>query len=374
MRREKLARRFVPGTRAWFIALAVLLFLITLALLACNAAENDKPDAGESATRPGNGEASTPGAIKPVSVRVQRVEPTTIRDILVLPGQTEAIQDVALAAEHAGQVEWVGPAEGQPVTKGELIAKIDAAALEAELGRAKASLALAEDQARRRQLLFDGHVLSREELDESLTQRTLAKGTAREVQVNYEKGMVRSPIDGVVNTWHVDPGEYVAVGDPLAVLVNVSRVHIKVNVPELDVRYLAPGQPVFVTVDAYPGDTWTGSIEFVAFKADSATKTFLVKVLVDNADSRIRPGMIARAAFLRRAIEGAITAPLFSVVDKGGERVVFVEVDGKAQARTVSLGVLEQERVQLTDGVKLGENLIVSGQTEVEDGMRVQVQ
>jgi membrane fusion protein (multidrug efflux system) len=84
--------------------------------------------------------------------------------------------------------------------------------------------------------------------------------------------------------------------------------------------------------------------------------------------------MIARVAFLRRAIPDALVAPLFALVDKGGERILFVEKDGVAHARTVSIGIIELDRVQITRGLNVGDHLIVTGQTEVEEGMKVQVQ
>ncbi|MCX5878913.1 MAG: efflux transporter periplasmic adaptor subunit, partial [Deltaproteobacteria bacterium] len=115
-------------------------------------------------------------------------------------------------------------------------------------------------------------------------------------------------------------------------------------------------------------------IDFVAYKADPATKTFHVKVIVDNPGHDIRPGMIARVAFLRRVIPDALAAPIFSIVDKGGERILFVEKDGVVQARTISIGAIEGDKVQITKGLQPGDHLIVTGQTEVEEGMKVQVQ
>jgi membrane fusion protein (multidrug efflux system) len=114
-----------------------------------------------------------------------------------------------------------------------------------------------------------------------------------------------------------------------------------------------------------------GKVDFVAYKADPATKTFHVKVLSDNSDHSIRPGMIARVAFVRRVIPDALAAPLFALVDKGGERILYVEKDGVVHARSVSIGVIEGDRVQITDGLHAGDHLIVAGQTEVEEGMRV---
>ncbi|MBW1802210.1 MAG: efflux transporter periplasmic adaptor subunit, partial [Deltaproteobacteria bacterium] len=96
------------------------------------------------------------------------------------------------------------------------------------------------------------------------------------------------------------------------------------------------------------------------------------RVLIKNPDHDIRPGMIVRVAFLRRVIPDALVAPLFAIVDKGGERLLFVEKDGVAHARTVSIGVIEGDRVQITKGLDPGDHLIVTGQTEVEEGMKVQ--
>ena len=95
-------------------------------------------------------------------------------------------------------------------------------------------------------------------------------------------------------------------------------------------------------------------MDFVSYKADPATKTFLVRILVDNAKHAIRPGMIARAIFQRRNIPDALVAPLFALMDKGGERILFVEKDGTARARTVSVGIIEGDRVQITSGLEIG--------------------
>ena len=81
--------------------------------------------------------------------------------------------------------------------------------------------------------------------------------------------------------------------------------------------------------------------------------------------------MIGRVVFQRRVITDAVAIPLFAIVDKGGERIVFIEKDGVAQSRTISIGVIEGDRIQITSGLDFGDHLIVKGHTEVEDGMKV---
>lgn len=289
----------------------------------------------------------------------------------MLPGETEALHDVRLASDLDGLVEWIRPREGQAVQEEQLIAQIDVSALKAALDRAEASFQLADELYQRRKQLFEREVIAKEEFDRSLTERILALSTLRQARVEYERGFVRSPIDGMVNLLHVDVGECVARGAPVADLVNVDRIKINVNVPELDIRYLSVAQQAMVTIDAFPGKRLPGTINFVAYKADPAAKRFHVRVLTHNPKREVRPGMIARVAFLRRVILNAVAVPLSVLVDKGGERIVFVENDGVTYARTVSIGVIEADRVQITSGLKPGERLIVTGQTEVEEGMRV---
>jgi membrane fusion protein (multidrug efflux system) len=194
------------------------------------------------------------------------------------------------------------------------------------------------------------------------------------MQIEYERGFLKAPLTGTVNHLFVDEGEFVDKGKPFVDLVNVDKIKINVNVPELDVRYLKVGQKTMVRVDAFQDRDLLGVIDFVAYKADPATKTFHVKVIVDNPNHDIRPGMIARVAFLRRIIPDALAAPLFSIVDKGGERILFVEKDGIAHARPISIGVIEGDKIQITKGLEPGDHLIVVGQKEVEEGMKVQVQ
>jgi membrane fusion protein (multidrug efflux system) len=314
---------------------------------------------------------STSPEVPAVPVSVMVMEPVSLRDVIFLPGETEASEDVKVAANTAGRVDWIGPREGQNVSKGDLLAKIDVSALKASLDRAKAAHKLSDDLYQRRSRLYDNKIIAKEELDQSETQRALTLADLAQIKVRYNHGFPKSPITGIVNHLHVEVGEYADVGKPLVEIVNIDRIKINVRVPELDVRFVKKGQQTPIRIDAFPDRTIIGTVDFVSFKADPATKTFLVRSIIDNSDHDIRPGMIGRVAFVRRVISDAVAAPLFTLVDKGGERIVFVEKDGVVESRTISIGVIEGDRVQITSGLYAGDHLIVKGHTEVEDGMKV---
>jgi len=145
-----------------------------------------------------------------VKVSVQIVEPVAVRDVLVLPGETEAWQDVLLPAETGGSVEWIGPVEGAAVSAGELLSKIDVSSLKAALDRMESAYALTDALYQRRKRLAERKIISQEVLDHSETNRSVALANLEQARVEYERGFVRAPIDGVVNRLHVDEGESAA--------------------------------------------------------------------------------------------------------------------------------------------------------------------
>lgn len=346
--------------RKLLIGVTLLILISTIMLVTCKGSEKTQ--------------AAAPQEKKRIKIVVEQVAPRPLRDLLLLPGETEAIHDIKLAADHGGRVEFVGVKEGDTVKAGQVIARIGMQTLSANLDKAQAASKQADDLAARRVDLYKQELISKEELDQINTEKNVARGSLKEAQASFRQGLVLAPVTGIINKLHVDPGEVVSPGDPVADLVNVDSIRINVNVPELDVRYLTKGRKVPIAVDAYPGEHWAGEVEFVAFKADPTTKTFLVRVEIKNKDHRIRPGMLARVVFERQIIKDAITAPLFAILDKGGERLLFVEEKGVARSRNISLGVIEGDRIQILQGLKPGENLIVSGQTEVEDGAEVLAQ
>jgi membrane fusion protein (multidrug efflux system) len=345
---------------------AITLFTITLAALLTAFLFTGCQDQESMAVA-----ENTSPEVPAVPVSVMVMEPVSLRDVIFLPGETEASEDVKVAANTAGRVDWIGPREGQNVSKGDLLAKIDVSALKASLDRAKAAHKLADDLYQRRSRLYANKIIAKEELDQSETQRALALADLAQIKVRYNHGFPKSPITGIINHLHVEVGEYADVGKPLIEIVNIDKIKINVRVPELDVRFVKKGQQTPLKIDAFPDRTLIGTVDFVSFKADPATKTFLVRSIIDNADHDIRPGMIGRVAFVRQVIADAVAAPLFTLVDKGGERIVFVEKDGVAESRTISIGVIEGDRVQITSGLNPGDHLIVKGHTEVEDGMKV---
>jgi len=345
-----------------------LLIPLSLALLLSLSACGSDP---EPAAQP-EAEAAT----RAVPVEVEIVASRDLQERFTLPGSLEAWEDLTLAAEIAGPVDWVGPREGERLKAGAAILTIDSVSQQANLERARVDAEVKRANMERLERLVAEELVSRQEYDNSVTAYEAARQNLELARIALAKSTVRTPIDGVLDARGVERGEYVKAGDPVAVVVQVERLKVLIDVPEKDVRYLKIGEQVEVLqsqIDTGETVQRSGKLVHIAYKADPVTRTYLAKVEVDNRDRQLRPGMIVRIEALRRTIKGAVAVPLYAVVDLEGRKVVFVESQGKALLRPVEIsGVIDGE-VVIRKGLQAGERLIVKGQQLLADDMPVTV-
>jgi membrane fusion protein (multidrug efflux system) len=206
-----------------------------------------------------------------------------------------------------------------------------------------------------------------------VARRQAAQSGLRLADIEMDESVVTSPIAGVVDYLFQEEGEYVRAGDPLARVVQVDRVKFVLGIPERDLPHFNLGDPVLAFVDAYPDRTFAGRIHRIATSADPSTLTFITEVEIDNADSALRPGMMAKAVLIRKMYPQSIAIPLFSVLKEGERHHVFVERDGIAEQREITVGFFEGEHILVTDGLSDGDHLIVVGQRQLDGGEPVQV-
>lgn len=323
------------------------------------------------------GEADPPSAAprKVTNVEVQVVAKESLRQTFTLPGVLEAWEDLRLAAELNGPVKWIGPHEGDRVHKGEQILRIDPETVTADLERDQAEYEKVSRNFERIKELLADKIVSEKEYDEARSACDVARAELRRSEVECEKSTLRSPVDGVLDELLIDRGEYVSIGTPVAVVVDVDRLKALVEVPEKDVPYLRDGEKVNVLPATIDGraQARSGEIIHVAFRADPETRTYLAKIAVDNRNGGLRPGMILRVEFVRRTLEQVVSVPLYAVVDRNGQKAVFVEEAGVAHLRPVKTGAVIGDRVVIDEGVSAGERLIIRGQHLVGDGTAVSI-
>ena len=160
-----------------------------------------------------------------------------------------------------------------------------------------------------------------------------------------------------------------------AVIVKIDKLKVVVEVPEKDVPYTKTGQRVTVFQAGVNGKGVgrPGRIIHVSYLANETTRTYRSKVQIDNSDGYLRPGMIVRVKFVRRVIGDAIVVPLYAVIDKDGQKFVFVVENDTAVKRQVRLGPVINGTVVVFGGITEGEHLVIKGQQLIADGGPVRV-
>ncbi|OHB33960.1 MAG: hypothetical protein A2X84_01510 [Desulfuromonadaceae bacterium GWC2_58_13] len=257
-----------------------------------------------------------------------------------------------------------------------MILKIDPDTRQAALDRTRAECDLRRSSRDRFKTLLDEKLVSAQEFEDASCAYEVAAAEQRQARVALDQSFLKSPVDGVLDRLLVDRGEHVSAGTQVALVVQIDRLKVLVDVPEKDVGYLQLGESMRVvqaTVDGRDRDAFTGELIHLAYKADSVTRTYRAKIAVDNSEGRLRPGMIVRVEAVRRDLPAAIAVPLYALVDQGGRKVAFVAENGVARLREVTTGSIIGDLVVIEAGLSAGERLLVKGQHLVVDGSAIAV-
>lgn len=206
----------------------------------------------------------------------------------------------------------------------------------------------------------------------AVTQAQAALGLAR---TEREKRTVRSPISGVVIDRMVEPGESVMgmAGTPMLRIANIDSVYFKVDVSELDLTRLRPGQSVDVKVDGIPARLFKGAVDKIVPVAKPGSRDFVVHVKIENPSHRLRPGMFARGEILLEVRRNTVVVPAEAIVSRKGSPAVFVAESGRARMRRPKLGLRDEVEAQLLSGVEPGERVVIAGNEALSDGDKISV-
>lgn len=340
----------------------------------------------------------------PAAVAVAPVEKRPLELTQPLVASVEPVTRTILAAEQEGLVSERLFDEGQRVEKGAVLVRMNTdlvkiqrdaaqAALESAQGvleQAKAEQDRAKRELERNRSLYETNVAPEKEfLDAQTAERvanaTVAIETAHVAEQKAEvdrldtilrKSEVRSPLDGVIARRHVEVGQAVRQWDPVAELVQLDPLFVRVYVPEQVISQVRVGEVAHVTIDALGGQTLDGKIEQVLPEADPGSRTFPVKILLPNEQMNVRPGFFARVTLLSRQIEDAVVVPKNAVVTQGQASRVVIAANGQAQVVPVQLLASDGEHFAikpLQGEIKAGDLVVVRGNEMLQPGMPLQV-
>ncbi len=322
---------------------------------------------------PGESSAKAAKEKPPFPVTVMRMRPRRFVDRIVLPGTVEANSDVSLRSQVRGTLIERPVQEGQTVRKGQLVARIDPQDYEDALETANAGLVLAQSVYDRVAKLITTGAATQAERDSAEASLRQAKARKSEAETQLRRTQITSPIDGTVDKLYVEVGELMEDAALVARIIDASLVEIYIAIPEADVRSVRGLKEVKFRVDSAGDDVMTGQVSFVTLAPAEQARVYIMALRVGNQDARLRPGMIVKADVVRQVVDDGLVAPLFAVLPQDKGYAVYVEADGVARRRAVTLGPLRAETVLIRRGLRAGDRLIVQGQRQIEDGQRVQV-
>lgn len=321
-------------------------------------------------------EAARAGAVAverpPVNVVVMELKPGLIRDRLNLPAMVEPWVDLHLLAKIGGEVVEVLATEGDRVSRGDVLAKVDETDYRIAVEAAEASYQQASAALKRSQGLRKQKLISEAEFEEVETRVRLGKADLERARLQLSRCRIEAPISGVVHSLDVEKGTILNVADPVGRILRLDRVKAVVGIPESDVAAARRIEQIEVTIRALDDLRVIGAKHYLASAPESQALLYRLEVALDNADGAILPGMFARAEIVKRE-EVGLAVPLYAVIARDAGQFVYVEENGVAARKEVRLGIIEEWMVQVVEGLTPGSRVLVEGHRNVENGQRVEV-
>ncbi|MGV3508699.1 MAG: efflux RND transporter periplasmic adaptor subunit [Sphingobacteriaceae bacterium] len=307
-----------------------------------------------------------------VAVNTEKVATSDVNLDFSSNGTFAANQDLTLSAENSGRVTRILVDEGSRVSKGQVVARIDADLLNVDVETAKANYQTAVRDLERYESSFKTGGVTQQQLDNAKLNVRTSKARLESANIKSGDANIKAPISGIVNKRFIEQGSYVNAGTQLFEIVDVSKLKLKVTANETQVVNLKVGDRVMIKSNVFPKSSFSGRISFIAPKADNSLN-FPVEVEVsNNAGGQLKAGMYGTAVFDFPEQNAALTVPRSAFVGSVNSNKVYV-LEGKvAKERQVIAGRTFGERVEILDGLKEGETVITSGQINLVDGTEVQ--
>ncbi|MFA5099555.1 MAG: efflux RND transporter periplasmic adaptor subunit [Candidatus Omnitrophota bacterium] len=192
-----------------------------------------------------------------------------------------------------------------------------------------------------------------------------------EVGLTFEKAPVESPISGIVARVLVDIGANVSPQSPVALVVDMDKVKVYLDVSEKYLPNISVGMDAAVTVEAYPDDVFHGTIARISPIVDTATRTCQIEIGIDNKEHKLRSGMYAKVKVVIREYKDALVVLKEAVLGKEPQQYVYVVKEQKAAVRDVITGVRQGPYVQITQGLASGDKVVIMGQQRLREGAAV---
>lgn len=351
-----MTQRFAPSLSPQLAAAALLAAL----LLAGCMQKNEPPEAEDKE------ETAIP-------VEVTSLERGDVAAVYTGTASLETDADALVVAKVGGEVVELLAEEGDRVTEGQVLARLDGDRLRLEMERARANLRKLEQEYNRNVKLFERGLVSSGAFEDLKFELEALRAVYRLAQLEYDYTQIRAPIEGVVAERHIKLGNTITANSPAFRVTALDPLVAYLHIPEREFRRLEKGQAAELRLDAIPGSRFTARVQRVSPVVDPATGTFKVTMEVPDPEGQLKPGMFGRFNIVWDSRSNVLLVPRVAIVDDDVSDSVFVIINGKVERRSVLTGYASGDRVEIVEGLEGDEEIVVVGQAGLRDGSRVEV-
>lgn len=304
----------------------------------------------------------------PVEAGIPKVQ--TVYKTLKATGTLYPQQEITVTTEVAGRITQLPFKEGQLVHQNDLLIYLDDAVLQAELKKAKAAINLSQLKYERSKSLLTKGGGAQSEVDQALSELKINEANVAFAEAQLQKTQVRAPFNGYISITKVDPGEYIAPGQAVTQLSDISTLKVDFRLPETYYQDLKPGQTVEVEVGERFSEKFIGKVLSIDPQIDIEGRSILLEAQIANADLKLRPGMFANVELILETHENALLLPEQAIQydNMATENNTFVylakpnkDKQLEAVVQPIVTGVHENGLVEIVKGLNKEDNVIISG-------------
>ena len=318
----------------------------------------------------------------PVSVSV--LKKGSINQLINTTGNTVATYSAELKNEVAGYYNLqINPTTktqfklGDKVKKGELIIRIEDKEFENGIAiiAKKLAVEIAENEKVKLEALHKKGGVTLSEIRSSEVKATNSRYSYDNALIQLEKMNVTAPFDGViVSLPHYTKGARIESNKPVLGVMDYSKLYMDINLPESTIRYIKANQPIFVTHYTLANDTIKGIVSELSPAISTETRTYQGRIVIDNKGLKIRPGMFVKVDILVDRAEQAIIIPKDIIQSRYNRKFVYVIEKNTAKMRSIQTGLEDENNVEVTQGLKVDDNLVIKGYETLRENSKVKVQ
>lgn len=307
-----------------------------------------------------------------VSVTTTVLEPVTWVDTIEALGTARANESVTITSKVNETVVRVNFDSGDVVEAGQVLVDLSGRVELAELEEARVNLREAEQQYRRQGQLAEQKLIPASQLDTQRAVRDSAKARLDAIRARLADRVITAPFSGVLGLRQVSPGTVLSPGDPITTLDDISIIKLDFAVPEAFLSTLLPGQKITSQSVAWPGEEFVGTVRSLDSRVDPITRSVTVRAEIDNADHKLRPGMLLTVAVSQPARQTLIL-PELALTQVGRQAFVYrVEPDNTVSQVSVTTGARRVGQVEVISGLSAGDRVVVEGTVKLRAGNTIQ--